>query len=150
VEEILAEMAIEKGTYNYADGSGLSRLNLISADLLVRIFKYMYRHRYFRQFYDALPIGAVDGTIAGRMKGTRAENNVHAKTGTLAYVRSLSGYVCTADGEMLAFSMIANNFLASSRAAEYVQDLALERLANFTRAEPYKGTGFLPPSADTR
>jgi serine-type D-Ala-D-Ala carboxypeptidase/endopeptidase (penicillin-binding protein 4) len=133
VEETLRSMGIERGTYLYADGSGLSRRNLISADLLVRIFKYMYHHKYFSQFYDALPIAGVDGTISSRMKGTKAENNAHAKTGTSASVRSLSGYIRTSDGEMLAFAMIANNFLASSKAAEYVQDVATERLANFTR-----------------
>ncbi len=133
VEETLGQMAIEKGTYVYADGSGLSRRNLISADLLVRIFKYMYRHPAFSQFYEALPIAGADGTIAGRMKGTRAENNVHAKTGTLGSVRSLSGYIRTTDGEMLAFSMIANNFLASNKSVEFVQDSAAERMANFSR-----------------
>jgi D-alanyl-D-alanine carboxypeptidase/D-alanyl-D-alanine-endopeptidase (penicillin-binding protein 4) len=133
IEEALQEMAVEKGTYVYADGSGLSRLNLLSADLLVRIFKYMYRNAYFRQFYEALPVAGVDGTIAERMKGTKAEANVRAKTGSIAHVLSLSGYVQTADGEMLAFAMIANNFLASRRMAEYVQDLAAERLADFTR-----------------
>jgi len=133
VEEALRDMAIENGSYAYVDGSGLSRQNLVSADTIVRIFKFMYRHKYFQQFYDALPIAGVDGTIGSRMKGTRAENNAHAKTGEIAYVRSLSGYVRTADGEMLAFSMIANNFLVPSRAAEYVQDAAVERLANFTR-----------------
>jgi len=133
VEETLMGMAIEKGTYLYADGSGLSRRNLISADLLVRIFKFMYRHKYFAQFYEALPVAGVDGTIAGRMKGTRAESNVHAKTGTIAGVRSLSGYIRTADGEMLAFSMIANNFLVSGAAAGYVQDAAAVRIANFSR-----------------
>ncbi len=133
VEETLGRMGIVKGTYSYADGSGLSRHNLISADLMIRILRYMYRHKNFEQFYAALPIGGVDGTIAGRMKGTRAENNVHAKTGSIAKVRSLSGYVKTADGEMLAFSMIANNFLVPSKAAEYVQDTALERLAGFSR-----------------
>ncbi len=133
VEEGLRGMAIEKGTYFYADGSGLSRRNLISADLLVRIFKFMYHHKYFPQFYDALPIAGVDGTITARLKGTKAENNVRAKTGTSASVRSLSGYIRTADGEMLAFAMIANNFLASSKSAEYVQDAAAVRLANFSR-----------------
>ena len=54
---------------------------------------------------------------------------MHAKTGSLANVRSLSGYVRSADGEMLAFSMIANHFTASSRQAGYLQDLALELLA---------------------
>jgi D-alanyl-D-alanine carboxypeptidase/D-alanyl-D-alanine-endopeptidase (penicillin-binding protein 4) len=135
VEDTLRGMAIEKGTYNYADGSGLSRRNLISADLLVRIFKFMYRHKYFAQFYEALPIAGVDGTITSRMKGTRAENNVHAKTGTITSVRSLSGYIRTADGEMLAFSMIANNFLASGASAGYVQDSAAVRLANFSRGK---------------
>ncbi len=133
VEETLRGMAIEKGTYSYADGSGLSRLNLISPDQVVRLLKYMSRHSWFDHFYDALPIAGVDGTIEGRMKGTRAEGNVRAKTGTLGHVRCLSGYLKTADGELLAFSMLANNFLVSNRSAEYVQDAALELLANFTR-----------------
>jgi PBP4 family serine-type D-alanyl-D-alanine carboxypeptidase len=133
VQEALRRMGIEPGTYSYVDGSGLSRLNLLSADLLVRLFRFVYHQPYFPAFYDALPIAGVDGTIAQRMKGTRAENNARAKTGTLLQVRSLSGYVHTADGEMLAFSMIANNFLVSSAAAEYVQDRAVERLAAFTR-----------------
>jgi D-alanyl-D-alanine carboxypeptidase/D-alanyl-D-alanine-endopeptidase (penicillin-binding protein 4) len=67
------------------------------------------------------------------MMGTPAENNVHAKTGTIANVRSLSGYLRTADGEMLAFSMLANNFLVNSKMAEYVQDCACARLAAFSR-----------------
>ena len=84
-------------------------------------------------FYESLPIAGVDGTIRGRMRGTKAEDNVHGKTGTIAYVRCLSGYVKTADGEMLGFAMIANNFLAPNAAVEYVQDSALECLANFHR-----------------
>lgn len=135
VEEVLGSMAIPKGTYAYVDGSGLSRQDLVSADLLIRIFRFMYRHKYFPVFRDALPIAGVDGTISGRLKGTKAENNAHGKTGSIAYVRCLSGYVKAANGEMLAFAMIANNFLAPSRAAEYVQDSALERLANFRRQE---------------
>ena len=135
VQATLERMAIPRGTYAYVDGSGLSRQNLISADMLIRIFKFMYRNRNFAAFYDALPIAGVDGTIRGRLRGTKAENNVHGKTGTIAYVRCLSGYLKTVDGEMLAFAMIANNFLASNQAAEYVQDAALERLANFRRKE---------------
>jgi D-alanyl-D-alanine carboxypeptidase/D-alanyl-D-alanine-endopeptidase (penicillin-binding protein 4) len=135
VQETLERMAIQKGTYAYADGSGLSRQNLVSADMLIRIFKYLSRQKYFPLFYEALPIAGVDGTIRSRLRGTQAENNVHGKTGTIAYVRCLSGYMKTADGEMLAFAMIANNFLSSNQAAEYVQDAALERLAGFRRKE---------------
>jgi D-alanyl-D-alanine carboxypeptidase/D-alanyl-D-alanine-endopeptidase (penicillin-binding protein 4) len=93
----------------------------------------MYHQRNFAIFYDALPIAGVDGTISSRMRGTSAANNVHAKTGTIAYARCLSGYVKTADGEMLAFAMIANNFLVPNSAVEYVQDTALEYLAGFRR-----------------
>jgi serine-type D-Ala-D-Ala carboxypeptidase/endopeptidase (penicillin-binding protein 4) len=133
VMDTLQGMAIPSASYAYVDGSGLSRQNLLSADLLIRIFRSMYRNRYFNVFYDSLPIAGVDGTIRGRMRGTKAESNVHGKTGTIAYVRCLSGYVKTADGEMLGFAMIANNFLAPNAAVEYVQDSALECLANFHR-----------------
>ena len=132
-KKLSARWASAKTAIRYADGSGLSRLNLISADALVRILKYMHRHPHFRCFYDALAIAGVDGTLATRMKRTKAENNVHAKTGTFANASALSGYVQTADGEMLAFSILANNYVASKDAAEYAQDKALARLAGFSR-----------------
>jgi serine-type D-Ala-D-Ala carboxypeptidase/endopeptidase (penicillin-binding protein 4) len=133
VEESLLGMGISKETYSYADGSGLSRLNLASADALVRILGSLHRSPQFALFYEALPIAGVDGTLAARMKGTRAEKNVRAKTGTLAHVSALSGYVQTADKELLAFSIIANNFLTDKNAAEQLQDKALQRLARFSR-----------------
>ena len=133
VEETLDQMGIAKDSYSYADGSGLSRLNLVSADALVRVLKFMHQHQYSRSFYDALAIAGVDGTLATRMKKTKAENNVRAKTGTFAAASALSGYVQTADGESLAFSILANNYVASKDAAEYVQDKALARLAGFSR-----------------
>jgi D-alanyl-D-alanine carboxypeptidase/D-alanyl-D-alanine-endopeptidase (penicillin-binding protein 4) len=67
------------------------------------------------------------------MKGTRAENRVRAKTGFLEYVRSLSGYAYTADDEIVAFSIIVNNFNVPVKLAENIQDLVCLRLANFKR-----------------
>ena len=67
------------------------------------------------------------------MKGTRAEGNVHAKTGYINRVRCLSGYVTTLDGEMLVFSMMANNYTVPTALANRLQDQVCERLANFTR-----------------
>jgi len=100
---------------------------------MVRALRHLYAQPYFNVFYDALAIAGVDGTISGRLKGKRVANNVHAKTGSLSHVSSLSGYVKTADGELLAFSMIANNFLMSVRDVEAIQDSALEILADFSR-----------------
>lgn len=133
VEDTLSQVGIEPESYSYADGSGLSRLNLVSADVLVRILRAMYGHRHFVPFYQALSIAGVDGTLENRMKGTRAENNLHAKTGTISNASAISGYVYTADGEMLAFSIMVNNYLESRKQAEFLQDKAIERLANFSR-----------------
>jgi D-alanyl-D-alanine carboxypeptidase/D-alanyl-D-alanine-endopeptidase (penicillin-binding protein 4) len=133
VEDTLSGIGIEKGSFFYADGSGLSRLNLVSPDSLVRILRAMYARPEFTLFNDALPVAGIDGTLAGRMKGTRAENNVHAKTGSLANVSCISGYMRTSDGELLAFSMMFNNFLVARDVVEALQDKALERVANFSR-----------------
>jgi serine-type D-Ala-D-Ala carboxypeptidase/endopeptidase (penicillin-binding protein 4) len=133
IEETLSEMGVEKESYSYADASGLSRHNLVSADMLVRILKFMYGRPSFQFFFDALPIAGCDGTLENRMKGTVAESNAHAKTGTLSNISAISGYVRTRDGEMLAFAMIANNFLLSKSRAESAQDAAIVRLANFSR-----------------
>ena len=133
VEGTLTGWGLTPKSYIYVDGSGLSRYNYVSPDALVRLLRVMARRPEFDVFYEALPIAGVDGTLRSRMRGTRAEDNARAKTGSIANSRALSGYVTTLEGEMLIFSMIANNFDVSSRAAEYLQDLAIERLANFSR-----------------
>jgi serine-type D-Ala-D-Ala carboxypeptidase/endopeptidase (penicillin-binding protein 4) len=133
VEETLGRMGINKEAYSYADGSGLSRLNLISADALVSILKFMHKQPFFLHFYNALPVAGVDGTLEMRMRGTKAENSVHAKTGSLTNVSSLSGYAQTRDGETLAFSILSNNFLAPKESVESIQDRALARLSGFSR-----------------
>jgi D-alanyl-D-alanine carboxypeptidase/D-alanyl-D-alanine-endopeptidase (penicillin-binding protein 4) len=67
------------------------------------------------------------------MRHTRAEGNAVAKTGSIANVRSLSGYVKTRDGETLVFSMLANDFVIPSATIAWIADLGVEILANFTR-----------------
>ncbi len=133
-EETLGRWGIAPGQYRIADGSGLSRVNFVSAQMIVRILRAMAKDpQNFAAFEATLPIGGKDGTIAARMKGTHAEDNVHAKTGTLGHVRSLSGYLTTADGERLVFSMIANNFQAPSATVDAAVDTALDRLAQHRR-----------------
>lgn len=112
------------------DGSGLARYDYVSPRSVVRVLDAMLQSPHFKVYYNAMPIAGVDGTIRSRMRGTRAEGNVHAKTGTLAMARSLSGYVTTANGRMLIFSVLANNFTTSVRAIERVQDVIAVRLAN--------------------
>jgi D-alanyl-D-alanine carboxypeptidase/D-alanyl-D-alanine-endopeptidase (penicillin-binding protein 4) len=112
------------------DGSGLSRHDYVAPRALVRVLDAMRQSPAFSAFYEAMPIAGVDGTIANRMKGTPAANNVHAKTGTVDKARSLSGYVTTADGQLLLFSFLCNNFSVSTRAVERVQDAIAVQLAS--------------------
>ena len=92
------------------DGSGLSRSDMVTAEASVQLLTFMSKHRYATVFRDALPIAGVDGTLRTRMKGTPAENNVRAKTGSLSSAASLGGYMTTAAGEKLAFTIMVNNY----------------------------------------
>lgn len=134
VRDVLQAWGIGPDQYVQADGSGLSRYNYLNADVLVAVLTRMYcdeRHR--EAFTAALPVAGVDGTLANRMKGTRAEGNARAKTGSIANTRSLSGFVASASGEPLVFSMIVNNFNAAPSDALDAIDRAVVRLAEFRR-----------------
>jgi serine-type D-Ala-D-Ala carboxypeptidase/endopeptidase (penicillin-binding protein 4) len=110
VRNFMRQAGVSESDLALNDGSGLSRNDMITANATVQLLTYMSRHRYFAQFRDALPIAGVDGTLRTRMRGTPAENNLRAKTGSLSSVASLSGYVTTAAGEHLVFSMMLNNY----------------------------------------
>ena len=110
VRSFLRQAGVTENELNLNDGSGLSRNDMITADATVKLLTFMTKHKYFAQFRDALPIAGTDGTLRNRMRGTPAEGNVRAKTGSLSSVASLSGYVTTAGGERLVFSMMLNNY----------------------------------------
>jgi D-alanyl-D-alanine carboxypeptidase/D-alanyl-D-alanine-endopeptidase (penicillin-binding protein 4) len=129
VERQLEAWGVPPNTYVIRDGSGLSRYDYLAPEALVHILDVMRHSPNFQLFYDALPIAGVDGTIKTRMRGTAAENNVHAKTGSVANARSLSGYVHTADGRMLIFSMLANNWTVPANDVTHVADVIAARLA---------------------
>ncbi|HEY0760881.1 MAG TPA: D-alanyl-D-alanine carboxypeptidase/D-alanyl-D-alanine-endopeptidase [Pyrinomonadaceae bacterium] len=110
VKDFLKTAGIRPEALNLDDGSGLSRNDMITAEASVQLLTFMSKHRHASVFRDALPIGGVDGTLRNRFKGTPAENNVRAKTGSLSSAASLGGYVRTAAGEKLAFSIMVNNY----------------------------------------
>jgi D-alanyl-D-alanine carboxypeptidase/D-alanyl-D-alanine-endopeptidase (penicillin-binding protein 4) len=110
VKAFLREAGVMPATLVLTDGSGLSRNDMITPEATLQLLTYMHRHRYGAAFRDALPIAGVDGTLRNRFKGTVAENNLRAKTGTLSSANSLSGYVRDAAGEQIAFSIVVNNY----------------------------------------
>jgi D-alanyl-D-alanine carboxypeptidase/D-alanyl-D-alanine-endopeptidase (penicillin-binding protein 4) len=132
VNEFLSSLGIDTTSYLMVDGSGVSHYNLINAETIVDLLSKMYTQReLFGLFEASLPVAGIDGTLEDRMKGTAAEGNVRAKTGTLSGVSSLSGYVQTRDGDVLAFSILMQNFIGSPRPYRNAQDKIVELLASF-------------------
>ena len=122
IERQFADWKIAPDGFVVRDGSGLSRSDFISPETVIAILDHMRRSPNFQVFYDALPIAGVDGTISTRMRNTPAQGNLHAKTGTLQMVRSLSGYVTTADKRLLEFSVLCNNWTTPQADVDRVAD----------------------------
>jgi D-alanyl-D-alanine carboxypeptidase/D-alanyl-D-alanine-endopeptidase (penicillin-binding protein 4) len=131
VGQQLLAWGVQPDGFVIRDGSGLSDQDLLTPETIVRVLDRIQRDTAFATYYNAMPIAGVDGTIDTRMKGTPAEGNVHAKTGTLAKARSLSGYVTTADGERLIFSILANNTTTPGSAVTHVADVIAAALAAY-------------------
>ena len=117
LNDFLAAVGVKKGDVLLEEGSGLSRRDIITPNATVALLAFMQRHRFSDVYRDALPVAGVDGTLQNRMKGTAAAGNARAKTGSLRYVYALSGYVTSAAGERLAFSIMLNNYYNAERVA---------------------------------
>jgi serine-type D-Ala-D-Ala carboxypeptidase/endopeptidase (penicillin-binding protein 4) len=131
LDQFLAQVGIPRGETLFEEGSGLSRDNLTTPDATVTLLRFMSRSKYAKVYLNALPIAGVDGTLKNRMKGTPAAGNVRAKTGTLRWANSLSGYVTTAAGERLAFSLMINRYYEAHPARGDLDTVAV-LLASFT------------------
>ena len=111
VKDMFKKAGINVAGLSVRDGSGLSRKNMISPETIGELLAYMHSHREKDAFFASLPRGGeAETTLDYRLKGVP----VWAKTGSLEYVRTLSGYVRTADGRMIAFSLLANNYSVPS------------------------------------
>ncbi len=133
LKKLISTIGLDPENYSLADGSGVSRYNLVSAELIVYILKYLYLNKpdIYLKFYNSLPIAGVDGAIKRRMLNTAAQNNVHAKTGSLRGVSSLSGYVTSRNNHEIAFSILMENYVGSSSTARNIQDTICEMLAEY-------------------
>jgi serine-type D-Ala-D-Ala carboxypeptidase/endopeptidase (penicillin-binding protein 4) len=106
----LAEVGVEAGGYNLVDGSGLSRLDLVTPSAVVKLLQYMYDSREREDWVSLLPIGGKDGTLGSRFADIPAAHRIHAKTGSLSHVSALSGYAERLNGRWVAFSILVNNY----------------------------------------
>lgn len=90
------------------DGSGLSRADFRSAREWREMIQAARSESWWPQLDAGLPVAGRSGTLGGRMRGTAAQDNVHAKTGTIRGAVSLSGHGTTASGRAFVFSVVVN------------------------------------------
>ena len=130
----LSEIMDELPAYRFVDGSGLSRYNLLNAELLTQLLVHIYHNfALMPEYVASLPIAGVDGTLSHRMQGVSAEKVLRAKTGTLSGVSTLAGYTVTADGETLAFGILISHYVGSATLARDIQDKIGNYLTGFSR-----------------
>jgi len=133
IRRMIELTGLDADNYSLADGSGVSRYNLISTGLIINIFKYFYysQPNIFKIFYNTLPTAGIDGTLEKRMRKTLAEGNLRAKTGTLNGVVTLSGFVTAANGDLIAFSIFIQNYTAKNSTVRKFIDKICELIAGF-------------------
>ena len=148
IDQFLVARGVRTDTLQLRDGSGLSPVNLVPPKELSQLLFSVQGEEWFGAWYDALPVACapeprIGGTLSTRMCGTPAEGNVHAKTGTLTSGSALSGYVTTAAGDPLIFSIVLNNVVGP--APKSVEDAVAEALA--ASGASSGAARYQPPSA---
>jgi D-alanyl-D-alanine carboxypeptidase/D-alanyl-D-alanine-endopeptidase (penicillin-binding protein 4) len=133
-QEVLEAWGLAPADIQMADGSGLSRYNLVTARALVDVLAHVFADaRLHDRFEATLSVAGSDGSLGYRLQRTAAEGHVRAKTGSMMNARTVAGYAQTADGEPLAFAILANNYAVSPLLVDKATDAIMIALAKFHR-----------------
>lgn len=130
IKSFLTQIGVAPDSIIQHDGSGLSRHNLITPASNIQIYTYLAKSPNYQVWRDSLTIGGIDGTLQNRFRGTAAANNARGKTGTIDQVSALTGYVTTAVGEQIVFSIIVNGVNTGSIRTATMDEIVVA-LANF-------------------
>jgi D-alanyl-D-alanine carboxypeptidase/D-alanyl-D-alanine-endopeptidase (penicillin-binding protein 4) len=120
----LTRAGISNDQYVFYDGSGLSRQNLVTPHAIVELLRYCSAQPWAADYKATFPVAGVDGSLTERLTSPRLHNRVMAKTGSLGGVKALSGYATTDSGQVVVFSILANNFnLPAKRVTDAIDEL---------------------------
>jgi len=137
---------IAPGDVIQTDASGLSRHDLVTPRAIVALLNFAQKQSWSGPYYASLPVAGVDGTLEDRMKNTPAAGRIHAKTGSVEHVRTLSGFAETAGGRRLIFSFLSNNQGGKSHeAADALTGLCVAMLEEFNITPPKRALGHKHP-----
>ena len=135
-----AEAGIAADDVIQTDASGLSRHDLVTPRAVVALLTYAQKQPWFSTYYASLPVAGQDGTLEDRMKNSLASGRIHAKTGSVEHVRTLSGFAETPGGRRLIFSFLSNNQGGKNHeAADALTGLSVAMLEEFDVPPPKHG-----------
>ncbi|WP_067725949.1 D-alanyl-D-alanine carboxypeptidase/D-alanyl-D-alanine endopeptidase [Oceanobacillus damuensis] len=140
MEDVVTSLGVNGDTILLRDGSGMSHKNMIPANDLAQMLYEAQNKSWYPVFKHSLPVAGeserfVGGTLRNRMTSEPAKGNVTAKTGSLSGVSTLSGYVTTADGEELIFTVMINNYLGAGSSMRAIEDAIATALAGHAFGE---------------
>nr|WP_275695612.1 D-alanyl-D-alanine carboxypeptidase/D-alanyl-D-alanine-endopeptidase [Fredinandcohnia sp. SECRCQ15] len=115
----LSKLGVNPDQMVIRDGSGISHVNLISANDISYLLYTIQKEEWFPSYLKSMPIAGngdknIGGTMRNRLKSSEMNGKVLAKTGSIRTVSSLSGYITTRNGDVLVFSIILNNLIDGS------------------------------------
>ncbi|MFQ5964945.1 MAG: D-alanyl-D-alanine carboxypeptidase/D-alanyl-D-alanine-endopeptidase [Candidatus Scalinduaceae bacterium] len=134
IKDFLAKLGFSEEQYQFEDGSGLSKKNKLSPQMITKLLYIMNKHKYAPVFLKSLPISGIDGTLKNRLKEEPYRFRIRAKTGYVHGVSALSGYIKTLDKEIIAFSIIINNIKGGTRHAKRLQDAICRLLVTYSHS----------------
>jgi serine-type D-Ala-D-Ala carboxypeptidase/endopeptidase (penicillin-binding protein 4) len=129
VRQFLLQAGIDKDDFVFFDGSGLSGHDLVTPRATVRLLQYASTQPWFADWKKSLPVGGEDGSLVERFAKAPLNGHVFAKTGTLGEARALSGYLDTASGRTVIFSIMVGNHMPHSNADREVMDKIVAAIA---------------------
>ena len=136
-QDFYASAGIDPDDVIQSDASGLSRHDLVTPRAIVALLQFALKQTWFETYFNSLPVAGVDGTLEDRMKNTPAAGHIHAKTGSVEHVRTLSGFGETASGRRVIFSFLSNNQAGKNHeAADALTGLCVAMLEEFNSAPP--------------
>ncbi len=128
VRSVLAEAGLDPDDVVLVDGSGLSTHDLVTPAAMTHMLVWSSGQPWFPQWKATLPVGGVDGTLAGRFTKRPLRGRVQAKTGTLGESRALAGYLQCASGRTVAFTVMVDGHAPGGTADREAMDRMVEAI----------------------
>ncbi len=129
VRQFMNDIGVDDNDFFFYDGSGMSMDDRIAPRAYTELLTYAAHQPWGTAWRNTLPIAGVDGTLSNRFKASPLKGRMWAKTGTLNESNALSGYLTTAGGKTLAFSLMVNGHRPGSNAEIQAMDHICEAIA---------------------